>query len=142
MTQIFFYHNAADRIAATAALIRKAYAQKKAILVYAPDAQIAGAIGRHLWMHPPTGFVPHVRSDSPLAGETPVLIADRLEAPLPQNERLINLSEKVPPGGSRFTSVIEVVGQHEAERLAGRARAKFYKDRGYEIKYFDLSGKS
>ena len=142
MTQIFFYHNAADRIAATAALIRKAYAQKKAILVYAPDAQIAEAIGRHLWMHPPTGFVPHVRSDSPLAGETPVLIADRLEAPLPQNERLINLSEKVPPGGSRFTSVIEVIGQHEAERLSGRARAKFYKDRGYEIKYFDLSGKN
>lgn len=141
MTQIFFYHNAVDRIAATAALIRKAYAQRKAVLVYAPDADVAAAIGRHLWMHPPTGFVPHVRSDSPLAHETPVLIADRLEQ-LPQDERLINLSAEVPPGFSRFTSVIEVVGQHDEERQAGRARAKYYKDRGYEIKYFDLAAKS
>jgi DNA polymerase-3 subunit chi len=141
LTQIFFYHNAVDRIAATAALIRKAYAQRKAVLVYAPDADVAAAIGRHLWMHPPTGFVPHVRSDSPLAHETPVLIADRLEQ-LPQDERLINLSAEVPPGFSRFTSVIEVVGQHDEERQAGRVRAKYYKDRGYEIKYFDLAAKS
>ena len=41
MTQIFFYHNAPDRIAATAALIGKAFAQKKALLVYAPD-QVVG----------------------------------------------------------------------------------------------------
>ncbi|MBV5277074.1 DNA polymerase III subunit chi, partial [bacterium] len=74
-------------------------------------------LDRHLWMHPPTGFVPHVRSDSPLANETPVLIADRLEQ-LPQDERLINLSAEVPPGFSRFTSVIEVVGQHDEERQA------------------------
>jgi DNA polymerase III subunit chi len=141
LTQIFFYHNATDRIAATALLIRKAYAQKKAVLIYAPDAELASVLNRHLWMHPPTGFVPHVRSDSPLAGETPVLIADRLDE-LPQNERLINLSVEIPPAFARFTSVIEVVGQADEERLAGRSRAKFYKDHGYEIKYFDLSGKN
>lgn len=141
MTQIFFYHNAADRIAATVALIGKAFAQKKALLIYAPDGEVAGTLDRQLWMHPPTGFVPHVRGDSPLAGETPVLITDKLDS-LPQDERLINLSAEVPPGFSRFTSVIEVVGQAEDERLAGRERVKFYKDRGYEIKYFDLSRKN
>lgn len=140
MTQIFFYHNAAERIAAAAALIGKAYLQKKSLLVYAPDAEVAGLLDGHLWMHPPSGFVPHVRSDSPLAAETPVLIADNLDA-LPQNERLFNLSAEIPPGFARFTSVIEVVGQQEAERLAARERVKFYKDRGYEIKYFDLSEK-
>ena len=140
MTQIFFYHNAAERIAAAAALIGKAYLQKKSLLVYAPDAEVAGLLDRHLWMHPPSAFVPHVRSDSPLAAETPVLLADKLDA-LPQNERLFNLSAEIPPGFARFTSVIEVVGQHEAERLAARERVKFYKDRGYEIKYFDLSEK-
>ncbi|MBL8415177.1 MAG: DNA polymerase III subunit chi [Propionivibrio sp.] len=140
MTQIFFYHNAAERIAAAAALIGKAYLQKKSLLVYAPDAEVAGLLDRHLWMHPPSGFVPHVRGDSPLAAETPVLIADNLDA-LPQNERLFNLSAQIPPGFARFTSVIEVVGQQDAERLAGRERVRFYKDRGYEIKYFDLSEK-
>lgn len=141
MTQIFFYHNAADRIAATVALIGKAYAQNKALLIYAPEAEVASALDRQLWMQPPTAFIPHVRSNSPLAAETPVLIADKLES-LPQDERLINLSTEVPPGFSRFTSVIEVVGQDSEERLAGRARVKFYKDRGYAIKYFDLAGKS
>jgi len=141
LTQIFFYHNAADRIAATVALIGKAYAQNKALLIYAPEAEVASALDRQLWMQPPTAFIPHVRSNSPLAAETPVLIADKLES-LPQDERLINLSTEVPPGFSRFTSVIEVVGQDSEERLAGRARVKFYKDRGYAIKYFDLAGKS
>jgi DNA polymerase-3 subunit chi len=141
LTQIFFYHNAADRIAAAVALIGKAFAQKKAMLVYAPDAEVAGTLDRQLWMHPPTGFIPHVHTDSPLAAETPVLITGQLDS-LPQDERLINLSAEVPPGFSRFTSVIEVVGQHDDERLAGRERVKFYKDRGYEIKYFDLSRKN
>ena len=140
MTRIFFYHNAADRIAAAADLIRKSYLQRKALLIFAPDAEVASTLDRHLWMHPPTGFVPHVRNNSPLAGETPILITDTLET-LPQEERLFNLSGEIPPGFSRFTSVIEVVGQHDAERQAGRERVKFYKDRGYEIKYFDLSEK-
>ena len=140
MTQIFFYHNAADRISATAALISKAFAQKKALLVFAPDSEVASTLDRHLWMHPPTGFVPHVRGDSPLAAETPIVITNTLET-TPQNERLFNLSAEVPPGFSRFTSVIEVVGRNEDERLAGRERVKFYKDRGYEIKFFDLAEK-
>ena len=140
MTQIFFYHNAADRIAAVAALISKAFSQKKALLVFAPDAELASTLDRHLWMHPPTGFIPHVRSNSPLADETPVVITDDLES-LPQNERLFNLSAEIPAGFSRFTSVIEVVGRAETERQAGRERVKFYKDRGYEIKFIDLAEK-
>ncbi|WP_301100362.1 DNA polymerase III subunit chi [Propionivibrio sp.] len=138
MTQIFFYHNAADRIAAAAALIGKAFLHRKALLVYAPDGEVAGMLDRHLWMHPPSGFLPHVRSTSPLADETPVVISDTLES-LSHNERLFNLSAEIPPGFSRFTSVIEVVGRHEVERLAGRERVKFYKDRGYAITYVDLA---
>ncbi len=140
MTRIFFYHNASDRIAATAALIGKALAQKKASLVYAPDAEVAAALDRRLWMYPPTGFIPHVQINSPLAAETPVLIASQLDV-LPQDERLFNLATEVPPGFSRFASLIEVVGQGSEERLTGRQRARFYKDRGYDIQYVDLTGK-
>jgi DNA polymerase-3 subunit chi len=139
LTRVFIYHNAPDRIAATAALIGKAVSQKKSLLVYAPDPEVAAALDRQLWTTPPTGFIPHVNSNSPLAGETPVLITGRLDK-VSQDERLFNLAAEVPPEFSRFTSLIEVVGQLEEERIAGRKRARFYKDRGYDIHYVDLSG--
>lgn len=139
MTQVFFYHSAADRLAVAAGLIRKAFLQRKALLVYVPDGELADALDRRLWLVPPEDFLPHVAVDSPLAAETPVLLARRLDA-MPQDERLMNLGDDVPPAFSRFASVIEVAGAGEQERLAGRRRARFYKDRGYAIRYFDSSG--
>jgi len=138
LTQVFFYHGAADKIAAACALLGGAYAKQKAMLVFAPDSDIANSIDRMLWTHAALSFVPHCRADSPLAAETPILITDQLDS-IPQDERLMNLSQVIPPGFSRFQSLIEVVGQGEDERGAARERVKFYKDRGYEVRYFDLS---
>ena len=140
MTRIFFYHNAADRIAATVALLGRAYRQGKPVLVFAPEEETAHALDRHLWTNPPTGFVPHVFSASPLANETPIVITED-PTTATQSERLFNLGAEVPPGFSRFSSVIEVVGRNEEERQAARTRVKFYKDRGYAIQYFDLAEK-
>ena len=140
MTQVFFYHGASDKIAAACALLGGAYAKKKAMLVFAPEKDIANSIDRMLWTHSALSFIPHCRADSPLAAETPILITDTLET-IPQDERLMNLSQSVPPGFSRFQNLIEVVGQAEDERSAARERVKFYKDRGYEVRYFDLSGR-
>jgi DNA polymerase III subunit chi len=138
LTQVFFYHGAADKIAAACALLSGAYAKKKPMLVFAPEKEIANSVDRMLWTQPALSFVPHCRADSPLAAETSILITDALET-LPQDERLMNLSQIVPPGFSRFQSLIEVVGQADDERAAARERVKFYKDRGYEVRYFDLS---
>lgn len=138
MTEVFFYHGAADKIAAACALLGGAYAKKKPMLVFAPESDIANQVDRMLWTHSALSFVPHCRADSPLAAETPILITDSLEN-IAQDERLMNLSQTIPPGFSRFQSLIEVVGQEEDERSAARERVKFYKDRGYEVRYFDLS---
>ena len=138
MTQVFFYHGAADKIAAACALLSGAYAKKKPMLVFAPEKEVANSVDRMLWTQPALSFVPHCRADSPLAAETPILITDSLET-LPQDERLMNLSQIVPPGFSRFQSLIEVVGQADDERAAASDRVKFYKDRCYEVRYFDLS---
>lgn len=138
MTQVFFYHGASDKIAAACALLSGAYAQKKAMLVFAPDKEVANGIDRLLWTHAALSFVPHCRADSPLAAETPILITDSLEA-VSQNERLMNMGQQVPPGFSRFQNLIEVVGQEEEELLAARERVRFYKESGHEVRYFDLS---
>ena len=138
MTQIFFYHGAADKIAAACALLSGAYAKKKPMLVYAVENEVASSVDRMLWTKGALSFVPHCRADSPLAAETPILITDNLEN-IAQDERLMNLSHEIPPGFARFQSLIEVVGQDEADRLAARDRVKFYKDGGHEVRYFDLS---
>ncbi|MBS1188363.1 MAG: polymerase chi subunit, HolC [Rhodocyclaceae bacterium] len=140
MTQVFFYHGAADKLAAACSLLGKSCAQKKPVLVYAPQPDVANLLDRLLWTQPALGFVPHCRADSALADETPILIADSLER-LPQDQRLMNLGPAVPPGFSRFQSLIEVVGQDDEDRNAARDRVKFYRDRGYEVRYFDLSGR-
>lgn len=138
MTQVFFYHGAADKIAAACALLSGAYAKKKPMLVFAPEKEVANSVDRMLWTHQAPSFIPHCRADSPLASETPILIADSLET-VAQVERLMNLSQIVPPGFSRFESLIEVVGQSDDDRSTARERVRLYKERGCEVRYFDLS---
>lgn len=141
MTQVFFYHGAAQKLAAACQLLGKAAAQKKPVLVYAPEAEVAGALDRLLWTYEQLSFAPHCRADSPLAPETPILIADRLDS-VPQEQRLMNLGRDIPPGFSRFHSLIEVVGQDDEDRLAARDRVRHYKEQGCEVRYFDLTGKA
>ena len=140
MTQVFFYHGASDRLAAACALLGGAYAKKKPMLVFMPDRAQADQLDRMLWTQSALGFVPHCRADAPMAAETPILITDSL-ATLPQDERLMNLSDEIPPGFSRFQSVIEVVGDSDDQREKGRERVRFYRDRGYEVRFFDLTNR-
>jgi len=137
LTKVFFYHGASDKIAAACALISGAWTKRRPILVYAPDPAVADGIDRLLWTRDQLSFVPHCRADSPLATETPILIADRLDR-IAQDERLMNLSNEIPRAYERFQSLIEVVGQDEDERQAARERVRQYKMQGCEVSYFDL----
>jgi DNA polymerase-3 subunit chi len=104
------------------------------LLVYAPDAEVASALDRQVVDSPADGFHPARGCQFAVGGGNPG--SDRRQARLGhQDERLVNLAAEVPPGFSRFASLIEVVGQGDEERLAGRQRARFYKDRGYEVNY-------
>jgi DNA polymerase III subunit chi len=137
MTSIDFYFNAPDRLQVACRLAGKALAQKQRLLVYAPDADTAGRIDKMLWTWPATGFVPHCMAHDRLAGETPVLIVAGDETP-PECELLLNLGGECPPHFERFQRLLEVVGADEEERKAGRARYRYYLDRGYRIANHDL----
>ncbi|QWT45029.1 DNA polymerase III subunit chi [Azospira inquinata] len=143
MTRIDFYYDVPDKLAIAVKLAHKAYAQRLPLLLYASTSERAMQVDRLLWTQPALGFLPHCRATSPLAKETPALIAETPEAvgSAPHDELLINLDDDVPPGFARFQRVIEIVGRDEADKAPGRHRYKFYKDRGYAIQRYDLSNK-
>ena len=138
MTSIDFYFNADDRLQVACRLAGKALTQKKRLLVYAPDGELAQRIDRMLWTWPAIGFVPHCLAGDPLAPETPVLIASDSEAP-EGIELLLNLGAESPPHFARFERLLEIVSLDDEDRQAGRARYKFYRDRGYAIESHDLT---
>lgn len=139
MTTIDFYFNAGDRLATACRLAGKAVQQKKRVLVYAPQPEMAQRIDRMLWTRPSISFVPHCHADDLLAAETPVLIASGNES-APGCEVLLNLSSEWPPFFERHERLLEVVSRDDEERRAGRARYAFYRDRGYAIRNHDLAG--
>jgi DNA polymerase III subunit chi len=138
VTTIDFYFNAQDRFQVACRLAGKVVAQKKRMLIYAPQPEAASRIDKMLWTWPAIGFVPHCALHDPLAGETPVLIAPELEE-APQCELLLNLGAETPPHFERFERLLEIVAAEEAERQAGRDRYRFYQARGYQISNHDLA---
>ncbi|HEY5761803.1 MAG TPA: DNA polymerase III subunit chi [Rhodocyclaceae bacterium] len=144
MTRVDFYHNAGSRLETAARIVRKAYHQGVPALIYAPEPALARELDQLLWVAPSGSFLPHCGADDPLAGETPVVIAQDLasdRAP-PNDKLLINLSAEVPPGFARFERIIEVVSTDGEAREQGRARFRHYRDRGYEINTHDVAGAS
>jgi DNA polymerase-3 subunit chi len=139
VTSVDFYFNADDRLRVACRLATKAHVQRKRLLVYAPHADRARSFDRLLWTSQAVGFVPHCYVDSPLAAETPVLIALDQVAPA-DCEVLLNLHDECPPHFERFSRLLEIVSSEPADRQAGRLRFRFYRDRGYPIGEHNLAG--
>lgn len=139
MTNIAFLHGATDRLQATAQWLQQAWQRRRQVLVYVPDRDMAGRLDRLLWTQPVLSFLPHCDIASPLAGQTPIILTDRLDSP-PQEDCLLNLSNEMPPSFSRFEQVVEIVSTDDQDRLPARERFKFYRDRGYAIESRDISG--
>jgi DNA polymerase-3 subunit chi len=80
--------------------------------------------------------MPHCRSHEADAAALPVVIGR--DETFPHSELLISLHNTCLPFFSRFERVIEIVGMDDEDAKQGRDRYKFYKDRGYELRHFDL----
>jgi len=139
LTTIDFYFNAEDRFQVACRLAGKALAQRKRLLIYAPEPEAASRIDKLLWTWPAIGFVPHCAPHDPLAAETPVLVSSDADTPA-ACELLLNLGGECPPHFERFERLLEVVPADEAERQSARARYRFYQARGYKITSHDLAG--
>jgi DNA polymerase III subunit chi len=140
MTTIDFYTHVSDPFEVAARIIANAHAAHGSVRVLTPDAATTDALDRRLWLQPPTSFVPHCKMDSPVAADTPIWIGHSLEHWGPAAV-LVNLHAAPPPFFSRFERLAEIVGTDDAAAAAGRERWKFYKERGYELRPHNLSGK-
>lgn len=137
MTRVEFYINVSDKLQKVAELSEQLVSRGRRTMVYMPDAETSSKLEGLLWMHPPTGFMPHCRADDPLAVDTPLIVDWRSE-PLVHDDVLINLRNEYPPFFSRFQRLIEIVGTDEADKAEARNRYRFYRDRGYEIKSINV----
>ena len=133
MTRIDFYRYAEDKLHYGCRLATKAYESASRLVVYSPDSQLLHSFDRALWTLQSTKFVPHCFVESPLAAETPVILATSGDA-LPHHDVLLNLGDDWPPFFATFDRVLEVVSVDEADKERARKRYVFYKERGYDIR--------
>jgi DNA polymerase-3 subunit chi len=138
MTQISFFHGTHNRLQAVAAWLGRECREGRQVLVYVPAEERSKELDRLLWTTPATGFTPNCNSDEGLAAETPVLLASGLDNP-PHDKCLLNLSNEIPPGFSRFQQLIEIISVAEDDRLPGRERYRYYRERGYPLETRDIA---
>lgn len=142
MSDVHFYHNAEDKLAAACRLAVKAFGAGRKVAVRVPDPTQARRLDQLLWTFEQLSFVPHVRLDSPLASETPVVIGDTQDGIWPHNDVLINLGLDLPEGVDTFRMVVEVVGQAEEDRQPARDRWRHYKAAGHTLTAHGLGNRT
>jgi DNA polymerase-3 subunit chi len=138
MTQIDFYTGVADKVATACRIAAKAHSLGNRMLILCPDAEVAARVDRLLWTAPATAFIPHCAPTDPLASMTPIIIDAGAHEPT-SDQVLLNLRAERPAFFGRFERLVEIVSDDEDDRVSGRERWKFYRDRGYEIRIHDLS---
>ena len=137
MTEVLFYTNSDNKLQTACTLTVKALARGMRVMLLTPDAAATEHLSKLIWSVPSTGFVPHCRSGDRLAPVTPVIV-DHVAEPLIHDQVLVNLCALTPPFFSRFQRLVEIVGSEASDREAGRARYRFYRDRGYDIRTHQL----
>ena len=141
MTNVDFYTGSSDKLRTACQVSHKAMQNGLRVLLHTPDETITETLDKLLWHYPATAFIPHCRSDDAAANEMPVVLGHQQET-FPHSELLISLHTTCLPFFSRFERVIEIVSENEEDARTGRERYKFYKDRGYEMRHFDLRKKA
>ncbi len=122
-------------------LADKAFRLGHRVYIHTRSAEQAAALDDLLWTFRQGSFVPHALHGKEGGAGSPVLIGHD-EVPDDRHELLINLADQVPSFFSRFERVMETVDQAEANRLSGRERFRFYRDRGYALQTHTLSAQA
>lgn len=141
MTRVEFFFNVPDKLAKVAELCSRAIPKGRQLTIFTQDDAMSASMQEMLWQHSATSFLPSACPGSPEQDEVAIIV-DSDGAQLLQDDILINLKTEHPPFFSRFKYLVELVGLDDADKALARARYKFYRDRGYQIKSTDESAAS
>jgi DNA polymerase-3 subunit chi len=142
MTQVDFYilgeRAAGNRYLLACRLAEKIYHQGRRIFIHTVSAEEARHMDRLLWTFRQGSFVPHAMQEKTDPSMTPVIIGSNGEAG-EEHDVMINLAPEVPNFFSRFERVAELIDKEPEIKAAGRARFRFYRDRGYPLNTHDIN---
>lgn len=147
MTRIDFYILSGDapanREQFACRLAEKVYLLGQRLYIHTGDAHQTQALDRLLWTFRQNSFVPHgIEGESPDPGAA-VLIGHGTSAEshnhAAERDLLINLAPEIPLFFSSFKRVAEIVDDNEQNKLHGRERYRFYRDRGYTLENHTIS---
>jgi len=133
MTRIDFHSKVPDKLHYACRLIRKAQTANTRLVVLTEDRAQLARIDAMLWTFSDQDFLPHVVAGDALAAQTPIILTDDCELPLPHHEALVNLSQRTPTFFARFERLFELVSNDSQDLIAGRERYKYYQQRGYPL---------
>lgn len=137
MTKISFYKvsgGVASAINLAAKLTEKSIEEKCKVLWQVSDEKFVKHVDQVLWGYSHTSFLPH--GIGPLSG--PVGISKE-STPGIHHEVLMNFQKDIPAWFSRFERLIEFIYEDHTDIEIKRQHFRFFKDRGYETDYIDLS---
>ncbi|MFP4313046.1 MAG: DNA polymerase III subunit chi [Alphaproteobacteria bacterium] len=139
MSEIRFYHLQNQSMEeALPALLGKAYENGHRIIVKAPKEHIA-RLNDHLWTYRADSFLPHGAAKDGNAEHHPIWLTD--EDDNPNNADLLILTHNLSASDmSAYKIICEIFdGRIEEDVAAARARWKEYKDKEYNLTYWQQS---
>lgn len=134
MTKIRFYTDVANQVALVQHLVEQALSRQRQVTIYVPDRECALQLSEGLWQQSADRFFPNALADAEHVLLTPVQLAWQPEQ-IRQDDLLFNCQATLPKFFSRFRHLFELIGTDEQEKVAGRQRWTFYRERGYEIQH-------
>lgn len=139
MTQVDFYQidSSEDPLVFTCRLIEKVYRLGHQIHVHTSSEAEANSLDALLWGFKAAAFIPHARVTAD--ARAPILICHEA-IPDRHQDVLINLNPGIPEFFSRFNRVAEIVPKDDEKRASARDSFRFYKARGYALKYHTMAG--
>ncbi len=140
MTKVDFYvlpeDGSLSMEVAIGRLTEKASARGHRVFIQTKDESETRRLDEALWSFRPSSFVPHsLATDATLER----VVIGHEDPPMECNDVLINVTQRVPAGFSRFERLAEIV-THDATAIeASREAWRFYRDRGYPLSKHELA---